>query len=92
MSHDTSGNTGQADQLSTQLEEGLFHYLSGYGKERPGELEQVIRYPHWQARARVELDRRMGELAEQLDIQTLIAIAEGQLDIAQIAKRVQEEQ
>ena len=88
MQDQTTNTTEDAKKSSAQLEESLFHFLTGYGRGRPEHLEQVIRYPHWQARARVELDRRMGEFAEQLDMETLIAIAEGHIDIVRIAKRV----
>lgn len=92
MKHDTAGNIEQVAQTSAQLEENLFHYLSGYGRGRPENLEQVISYPNWQARARAEVERRMTEVVERLDAATLTAIAEGRIDIAQIAERVRETQ
>jgi hypothetical protein len=88
MQDHTSSNRESDTQTSAQLEENLFHYLTGYGRGRPDLLAQIIDYQHWQARAQAEVERRMTELVERIDIETLTAMAEGRIDIAQVAKRV----
>ena len=82
----------KTDQTTEQLKENLFHYLSGYGRGRPENLQQVIAYGAWQQRARAEVERRISELAERLDTEILVEIAEGRIDIAQVAQRVLETQ
>lgn len=88
MQDNTSNNRESTTQTSAQLEESIFHYLTGYGRGRPDLLAQIISYPRWQARAQVEVERRMTEIVERLDIETLTGIAEGRVDITQVAKRV----
>ena len=78
----------KTNQTTEQLEESLYHYLSGYGRGCPENLHQVIAYGDWRQRARNEVERRIGELAERLDTETLIEIAEGRIDITEVAQRV----
>ena len=78
----------QAKQNTEQLEESLSNYLTGYGSGRPENLQQIIAYGDWRQRARNEVERRIGELAERLDTETLIEIAEGRIDITDVAQRV----
>lgn len=88
MKQQTSGTATQGTQANHQLEENLFHFLTGYCRGRPDHLTGIIGYSHWQARAKNVLHWRAGELLERLDTETVAAIADGRIDIIQIAKRV----
>jgi hypothetical protein len=70
-----------------KIEEGLYHYLLGYGQGRPENLEQIIAYAQWQQHARREADRRLNGMLEWLDMPTLIAIADGLVDLRKVAQR-----
>ena len=83
----------QADQAAPsteELKENLYHYLTGYGRGCPENLQQIIAFRAWRRRARQELDRRITELAERLTTEILIEIAEGRVDITEVARRVLE--
>ena len=92
MKQQNSGTSTQGTQQNDQLEENLFHFLSGYGRGRLDHLTEVIGYQHWQVRAQYELDSRTVGLLESLDTETVAAIAKGRIDIIVIAKRVLEDQ
>jgi len=72
---------------TNEITEHLCQRLNGYGRGRPENLNRLIAYPHWQERARAELDRRATEFLESLDTETLAAIAEGAVDIPAAARR-----
>lgn len=68
--------------------EALFQYLTGYGRNRPTELQRLANVPDWKARAQAELDRRANALIEKLDNDVLAAISAGDVDVAQLASEV----
>ena len=67
--------------------ESLLHYLTGYGRGRPAELQRLASVSDWQARARAELDRRANAMIETLDNDVLAAIAAGDVDVARLAEQ-----
>ncbi len=77
------------NQRSDQtLAEGLFHFLSGYVRGCPEHLAQVLRYPHWQERAKAEVEHQITQIIESLDLETVAAIAEGRVDVPAVATRL----
>jgi hypothetical protein len=76
-------------QRSTDdIQDGLLHFLSGYVQGCPEHLDQVLRYPHWQERAKAEVERRIIRLMESFDLETVVAIAEGRVDVLAVAKQL----
>lgn len=81
MTHDIS-------EEILQFELNLYHYLAGCNRVQPNYLKQVLAYGAWQARAHVELERRMGLLVESMDMETLAVVAEGRVNIEHIARLI----
>ncbi|MBF0171701.1 MAG: hypothetical protein HQK87_11570 [Nitrospinae bacterium] len=77
-------------RTADELAEGLFHYLRGYGRNRPENLEALITYGDWRRRAQEELERRVTEILQSQDVETLAAIAEGRIDVPTLASRVKQ--
>lgn len=61
---------------------------TGYGRDRHGNLKNLIGYDDWQQTAKRELDRRATEAITSLDSETLIAIAQGEIFVDRIARDV----
>lgn len=76
-------------QRSTDdIQDGLLHFLSGYVQGCPEHLDQVLRYPHWQERAKAEVERQITQIIASLDLETVAAIAEGRVDVHAVATRL----
>lgn len=78
-------------RTTDELAEGLHAYLTGYGNREPGNLDVLIAYDRWREIARAELERRAQEVIGRLDVDTLQAIARGDLQVERIAQRVRSE-
>lgn len=75
--------------MTQQIEQRLAHYLAGYVRNRPENLEQVLHYPDWQRMARLELDRRATRLLELFSEDELRAIAQGDVSLPDLVRNLQ---
>lgn len=73
---------------ATAIEQSLTEYLGGYTRRSPANRAHVIAYPDWQRMARLELDRRAAWLLEGLPDEELQAIAQGEVSLADLARRL----
>lgn len=73
---------------ATLIEQNLTDYLSGYTRKNPAARAHVIAYPDWQRMARVELDRRASSLLSVLPEEELRAIADGQVNLPELARKL----
>jgi hypothetical protein len=66
----------------TAAQETLHNILVGYGCKDPEDLKDLFLVNNWKQRAQDELERRLTQLTNKLDIKTLSAIANGTVDIS----------
>ncbi|WOB74343.1 hypothetical protein [Achromobacter xylosoxidans] len=67
---------------------GLSSYLRGYGCKNRDGLVIIAEYRGWAALARREVDRRMEKILESLPELEVIAIANGEIDLNELASEV----
>lgn len=67
---------------------GLSSYLRGYGRNNHDGLVTIAEYRSWPALARREVDRRMERILESLPEIEVIAIANSQIDLNELASEV----
>ena len=70
------------------IEEDIYHFLVGCFRANPDRIAAVLNYPDWQQRAKEELDRRLTRMLETFSDETLQALADGTVDLRDIAARV----
>lgn len=85
---DAPGATDQGTGMDHTDEQQLLDYLRGYARSHPANLHQLREYMHWPAMARAERDRRASRLLGVLPDDLLHAIAEGELDVNVVARRL----
>jgi hypothetical protein len=76
----------QPTRTPEALVAALTDYLTGYGRHRPDDLENLMAYAHWQQAAQRELERRATEVITALDSETLTAIAQGKICVEHVAR------
>lgn len=67
---------------------GLAYYLRGYGNKNRDGLETIAEYRGWTAIARRELERRMEKVMESFPEIEVVAIANGDIDLNELASDV----
>ncbi|MDG9928558.1 MULTISPECIES: hypothetical protein [unclassified Pseudomonas] len=72
--------------MKTTIEQSLADYLTGYTRNNPAGRDHLISYSNWQTMAQLELDRRASSLLSVLPDAELQAIAEGAVNLADIAR------
>ncbi|SAI73143.1 Uncharacterised protein [Bordetella ansorpii] len=85
---DESGATDPGTSMDKTNEQQLLDYLRGYARSHPANLHQLREYMRWPAMARAERDRRASRLLDVLPDDLLHAIAEGELDVNVVARRL----
>ncbi|SAI46768.1 Uncharacterised protein [Bordetella ansorpii] len=85
---DEPGTTDQGTSMDNTSEQQLMDYLRGYARSNPANLHQLREYMHWPAMARAERDKRASRLLDVLPDDLLHAIAEGELDVNAVARRL----
>jgi hypothetical protein len=71
-----------------QVEQSLIHSLTGYLGRDPAHREALRNFPEWPRLARQELERRGARFLEVLPDDALHAIAQGQIDLADLAGKI----
>jgi serine kinase of HPr protein (carbohydrate metabolism regulator) len=83
---------GMADhkkaKVRTPIEQRLADYLSGYLRNNPSARAFIIGYRNWQHMAKLERDRRDAQLLEGLPDEEVRAIAEGLIDLPELAREI----
>lgn len=68
--------------MSSAIElEGIQCHLTGLGRTNPLRLADVASYEGWARLARIELERRKGQLLAGFTDDELVAIADGQIQL-----------
>ncbi|MDH0093449.1 hypothetical protein N7373_18500 [Achromobacter mucicolens] len=75
----------------TAMTQGLTAFLMGYGKHDLDSLAAIARYSAWPALAARENERRMTRIIESLPLGEVQAIARSEIDLNELARRVQAE-
>lgn len=68
--------------------EGLSSYLRGYGRTNRDGLVTITEYRGWPALARREVDRRMEKVLESLPLLEVVAIANGEIHLNDLARGI----
>lgn len=68
--------------------EGLSSYLRGYGRTNRDGLVTITEYRGWPALARREVDRRMEKVLESLPHLEVVAIANGEIHLNDLARDI----
>ncbi len=63
------------------LTTSLQHYLTGYGRDGPEPLQDLLSFEQWRLMAQQELERRRRHFFECLDNEILKALASGDIDL-----------
>lgn len=71
---------------------GLVAYLRGYGRNNPKGLEDIAAYPGWAFLASKDAHRRMEKILESLSLHEVMAIANHEIDLNELARQVLAEQ
>ena len=74
--------------MAKQIEQNLTNYLAGFVKNSPDNIELVLQYQDWQRMARLELDRRATRLLELFSDADLRAIAEGDVSLPDLVRKL----
>ncbi len=67
---------------------GIKSYLNGCAKYNSDALKHYLSYKDWQIDANKELERRRARFLDMFSMQELSAVANGELDMAQLAEEV----
>jgi len=62
--------------------------LRGFGRRNEAALEQLAAFTDWPRIARAELERRATSIVQTFDEQTLLAIADGTVDLSALCRDV----
>ncbi|WP_088154013.1 hypothetical protein [Achromobacter xylosoxidans] len=71
---------------------GLLAYLRGYGRNNSKGLEDIAAYPGCAFLASNDAHRRMGKILEPLPLHEVMAIANCEIDLNELARQVLAEQ
>jgi len=74
--------------FKNKTESYLQDYLSGYTRGNNIRLDEILKLYDWRKHAHHELANRQHKLLQSLDIETLTAIADGLIDIHEVARRI----
>lgn len=80
--------TRVAANLDESIERNLKDYLEGYIRNNPSNQAHVVNYQDWRRMARLELDRRATGFLVALPDDELAAIADGQIDLIELARNL----
>lgn len=73
----------------TQAQNNVKDYMTGFARNNPEGLAHLASYPRWQQVAEAELQRRATRFLVNFPEDELVAVASGEVDIAEIAKAMQ---
>ena len=77
------------NQTTSTLKDCLTDYITGFARNNPNGLAHLASYPDWQSAAAYELKSRITRFMANLPDDELAAVANGSIDINQIAKSLQ---
>lgn len=77
------------NQPTAALKDCLTDYITGYARNNPTGLAHLATYPEWQSAAAYEQKCRTTRFMANLPDDELAAVANGSIDINQIAKALQ---
>lgn len=83
--------TSTPPQENTELEHlknNFENYLVGLGRHGPEPLQEILKFDNWKHFAKLERERRQRRFFENIDDDTLIALANGDINLHQSVKSV----
>lgn len=76
----------------TEAQQRVQDYMTGFSRNNQDRLDHLAKYPRWQQVAEDELQRRATRFLACFSDADLIAVASGEVDIAEMAKGMQASQ